>query len=183
MTSSYDKGLPNSATGGSLDTLSAFFDDRSEAESAIKRLKDIGLADDRIRFLPGYEAEGDLRRTEPGGWWAGLADWFFPAEDRALYAEGLNRGGYLVSVQVDEASYERAHDILDDEGSIDMDERADQWRGEGWDDTLARSTGTDPETTDLAVDAARNSRDLEKSTPRVRSYRYEDRTNETNKPA
>jgi len=36
-------------------------------------------------------------------------------------------------VQVDGANYETAHDILDDEGSIDIDERADIWRNEGWD--------------------------------------------------
>nr|WP_222857982.1 YsnF/AvaK domain-containing protein [Rhizobium cauense] len=38
----------------------------------------------------------------------------------------------MVSVQVDDANYESAHDLLDDEGSIDIDERADQWRTEGW---------------------------------------------------
>ncbi|CCM75998.1 hypothetical protein [Rhizobium mesoamericanum] len=170
------------ASGNALSTLSALFDDRGEAESAIKRLKEIGLPDDRIRFMPGDEA-GDARRPEPGGWFAGLENWLFPDEDRASYAEGLRRGGYLVSVQVDDATYEAAHHILDNEGSIDMDQRADLWRSEGWDgggsdvtlseDALVAPPGTDPRTTDFAVNAARNSRDLEKSTPRVRLYRHQ----------
>jgi len=165
-----------------LSTLSALFDDRAEAESAIERLKAIGLPDDRIRFMPGDEA-GDARRPEPGGWFGGLEDWLFPDEDRAAYAEGLRRGGYLVSVQVDDATYEMAHDILDSKGSIDMDERADLWRSEGWggggldvtvsEDASVPPSDSDPAMTDFAVNAARNSRDLEKSTPRVRSYRPE----------
>ncbi|MEH7881379.1 DUF2382 domain-containing protein [Rhizobium laguerreae] len=124
--------LYNGTTGSvtsnpTKNNLSAFFDSRSDADRAVERLKDAGVANDAIRFLPGYEANGDA------GFWAKLEDWFFPDEDRATYAEGLRRGGFLVSVQVDDATYETAHDILDDEGSIDIDERADSWRREGWD--------------------------------------------------
>jgi uncharacterized protein (TIGR02271 family) len=53
-------------------------------------------------------------------------------EDRHTYAEGLRRGGYLVTVRTDDAHYERVLDILDDEGTIDMDERAASWRKQGW---------------------------------------------------
>lgn len=44
----------------------------------------------------------------------------------------MRRGGFLVQVSdIDDALYETVHDILDDEGSIDMDERADRWSSEG----------------------------------------------------
>ncbi|MBY5570665.1 YsnF/AvaK domain-containing protein [Rhizobium leguminosarum] len=133
--------LYNGTTGSvtsnpTKNNLSAFFDSRSDAERAVERLKDAGVANDAIRFLPGYEANGDagaVASDDRSGFWAKLEDWFFPDEDRATYAEGLRRGGFLVSVQVDDATYETAHDILDDEGSIDIDERADSWRREGWD--------------------------------------------------
>jgi uncharacterized protein (TIGR02271 family) len=59
-----------------------------------------------------------------------------------VYAEGLNRGGYLVSLHVSDAEYERALDILDDEGTIDIDERAASWRSEGWTGT-ASGAGAD----------------------------------------
>jgi uncharacterized protein (TIGR02271 family) len=138
--------LHNDTTGSvtsnpSNNTLSAFFDNRSDAESAVSRLKDAGIPENSIRFMPGYEADDRVAGdTERSGFWSGLADWFFPNEDRATYAEGLSRGGFLVSVQVDGSNYESAHDILDDEGSIDIDERADTWRNEGWD--AQRSTET-----------------------------------------
>lgn len=131
MSSIYNDTNPafSGPTGGS--SLAAFFDSRSEAESAVSRLEDAGVPVSRIRLMPGYEADG----TNPGaisddrsGFFDALADFFFPDEDRAVYAEGLRRGGFLVQVNdIDDALYETVHDILNDEGSIDMDERADLW--------------------------------------------------------
>ncbi|MGM5055137.1 hypothetical protein ACD589_10000 [Rhizobium sp. 814_E9_N1_1] len=115
-------------TGGS--SLTAFFDSRSEAESAVSRLEDAGVPVARIRLMPGYEADGKNAgaMSDRSGFFDALADFFFPDEDRAVYAEGLRRGGFLVQVNdIDDALYETVHDILDDEGSIDMDERADLW--------------------------------------------------------
>jgi uncharacterized protein (TIGR02271 family) len=72
------------------------------------------------------------RSSEPRGFWESLGDLFLPDEDRYTYAEGLSRGGYLVTVKVTDAQYERALDILDDEGTVNIDERAQAWRSEGW---------------------------------------------------
>lgn len=52
--------------------------------------------------------------------------------DAHAYAEGVRRGGTLVTVRADDAMAARAADILDDEGTIDMDEREQSWRSEGW---------------------------------------------------
>lgn len=52
--------------------------------------------------------------------------------DAQAYAEGVRRGGTLVTVRADETMAARAADILDDEGTIDMDEREQSWRSEGW---------------------------------------------------
>ncbi|MCS3743623.1 YsnF/AvaK domain-containing protein [Rhizobium sp. BK661] len=145
MANLYNENAPASVPGSSYSTLSAFFDTRSEAEDAISRLKDAGIGDDSIRFLSGYESDNDranVASDDRSGFWAKLEDWFFPDEDRATYAEGLRRGGFLVSVHVDDANYETAHDILDDEGSIDIDERADQWRSEGWQARSSEAYGT-----------------------------------------
>ncbi|MBB3135052.1 hypothetical protein FHS26_002790 [Rhizobium pisi] len=85
--------------------------------------------------MPGYEADGKnagVVSDDRSGFFDALADFFFPDEDRAVYAEGLRRGGFLVQVSdIDDALYETVHDILDDEGSIDLDERADLWSSEG----------------------------------------------------
>lgn len=132
------------AGGRGQSTLTAFFDSQSDAENAIERLKDAGVTN--VRLMPGYEADSDKAEVvgdHGGGLWAKLGDWLLPNEDRALYAEGLRRGGFLVSADVDDATYETAHGILDDEGSIDMDERADVWRTEGWNERKSNETYAD----------------------------------------
>ncbi len=43
-----------------------------------------------------------------------------------VYSEGLRRGGYLVTVSnVSATYYDKVIDILDDEGSIDLEQRAE----------------------------------------------------------
>ena len=119
--------------------VTAFFDSRSDAEQAIERLSEVGVSRDSIRFMPGDERDpidndaGTATRTESGGFWDSLGDWFLPDEDRGTYAEGLRRGGYLLSVEASDAQYERVLDILDDEGTIDIDERAELLAGRGLD--------------------------------------------------
>lgn len=128
---------------GHIKHLSAFFDSRSDAEDAVSRLKDADISKDAIRLVPGYEADGHAQNSasdDHKGIWASLEDFFFTDSDRLLYSEGLRHGGFLVSVTtVKEALYETAREILDDEGSVDLDERADQWRNEGWNETASTS--------------------------------------------
>src|SRR5829696_8600151 len=65
--------------------------------------------------------------------------------DAHTYAEGIRRGGTLVTVRADEAQSARVIDILDDEGTVDLGERESTWRKEGWDGRFApdhRETGT-----------------------------------------
>jgi uncharacterized protein (TIGR02271 family) len=113
-------------------TLTAFFDDRASAETARQRLQELGVTDASIRLTGGDEYVGrDYRDNK--GFWESVADFFFPDEDSGAYAEGLRRGGYLLTVtSVRSDVYDRAVDILDDAGSVDLDERASSWRAEGW---------------------------------------------------
>jgi uncharacterized protein (TIGR02271 family) len=133
--------MSSGATTGSTSQrlVTAFFDSRTDAEEAISRLHAAGVARDGIRLTASEQDSG----TSQGGGaqsfpeasnslWSTLRDLFLPDEDRHTYAEGLRRGGYLVSVSASEADYERVIDILDDEGTIDIDERASAWRSEGW---------------------------------------------------
>jgi len=142
--------------------ITAFFDSREDANEAIERLKSSGVPSSAIRLTEGSGSTGSSagslgssagntggmsgnvtgmggtsagshsRPREEQGFWASLADLFLPEEDTDTYAEGLRRGGYLVSARVSDAQYERALDILDDEGTINLDERASSWRSEGW---------------------------------------------------
>jgi len=127
-------------------TITAFFDSRSDADEAVTRLIAAGIDRDRVQLVPGAERDtGNPSYPESGtGFWEALKDMFLPEEDRYTYAEGLRRGGYLITVQATDDEYERALDILDDEGTIDLDQRQDAWRAEGW---TGYSAGTTAGTT------------------------------------
>ncbi|WP_313137749.1 YsnF/AvaK domain-containing protein [Paracoccus jeotgali] len=115
--------------------LSAMFDSAAEAQRAVDRLVDAGIPMTNIRQVAHADsaASGAIAVDGEKGFWESLGDFFFPDEDRYAYAEGLSRGGSLVTVSgLSEASYETALVILDDEGSVNMDERVESWRSEGW---------------------------------------------------
>src|SRR4028118_626734 len=63
---------------------------------------------------------------------APLRDLFTPDEDRHAYAEGVRRGGAMVSAQVDDAQIATAMDVLERHGAVDLDEREASWKREGW---------------------------------------------------
>ena len=126
--------------------VTALFDSRSDAENAIGRLVNAGVPQDRIGLMPGDESDasddaGASSRPEPRGFWGSLGDWLLPDEDRHVYAEGLSRGGYLISVTTGDEHYARVMAILDSEDAIDIDERAESWRSEGWAGWVGTSTG------------------------------------------
>lgn len=52
--------------------------------------------------------------------------------DAHVYAEGLRRGGTVVTARVDEAHADMAHDILRKAGGVDIHERRRTYEGEGW---------------------------------------------------
>lgn len=121
------------ATGGT--SVTALFDSRDDAQRAVDRLTQAGIPTARIRLVSGGSdaATATPSRDEDKSFWDSLSDFFFPDEDRYAYAEGLSRGGYLVTVTgLEAAQYDTALDILDDEGSVDLDERTESWRSEGW---------------------------------------------------
>jgi hypothetical protein len=184
-------------------TVTAFFRDKSDAEEATRKLASSGIAEGNIRLVPGRESDSVAATdTDNGkGFWEALGDFFFPADDRQVYAEGLRRGGYLVTVSVSDAQHEAAVDILDDEGSIDVDEWSESWRAEGWAPTDLALDPTrvvpDPRITQAASTTedefasergARREeeligrRDTDLSGSRVRSYLYDKPETQTGSP-
>lgn len=128
---------------GASASVAAVFDEREDAVRAVRRLQDAGVSESAIRFTEGVEggATGTVRETDRG-FFEALGDFFFPEEDRYAYAEGLSRGGYLVTVMVrDEAERDLALDILDDEGTVDIEARQEEWRAEGWSGYVGAGSG------------------------------------------
>ncbi|WP_207210262.1 general stress protein [Lichenibacterium ramalinae] len=67
-----------------------------------------------------------------GGLVGALTDAGIDHGDADAYAEGVRRGGTLVTVRADEAQIDRATQILDVDGAVDLDERRTAWGQDGW---------------------------------------------------
>jgi uncharacterized protein (TIGR02271 family) len=67
-----------------------------------------------------------------GGIVGGLVDMGVPEEEAGYYAEGLRRGGVLVTVNADDTSVTRAQEIMNRFNPIDLENRSNAWREAGW---------------------------------------------------
>ena len=110
--------------------VTAFFDTQDMADKARTDLVSAGVSPDAISVVGGMNS--GAASTDEGGFWHALKEFFVPDEDRYTYAEGLRRGGFALSVKTDDTTYDRAMDILDADGAVDIDEREKSWRSEGW---------------------------------------------------
>ena len=127
-------------------TITALFDRPAEAQAAQAKLMAAGIPQSAIRLIQGAQTARtsgsyDYHKDE-GGFWGSLKDFFMPEEDRYAYSEGLSRGGTLLTVQTDQARLETAYDILEQNGSVDLDQREASWRKEGWSGYSATSGTT-----------------------------------------
>lgn len=67
-----------------------------------------------------------------GGLVGGLTGAGMSEAEATAYAEGVRRGGTLVTVRSEEGRADQVVAALKESGSIDLDERAQGWRAEGW---------------------------------------------------
>ena len=68
-----------------------------------------------------------------GGLIGGLTNMGVPEEEAHYYAEGVRRGGILVTVAAeDDAHASRAVGIMKRHGAMDIDQRAAEWKKQGW---------------------------------------------------
>ena len=62
--------------------------------------------------------------------------------DAQVYAEGVSRGGTLVTVRADDSRIARAKEIMNAHGPVDSTARAGEYRAGGWTGYVADSTAT-----------------------------------------
>jgi len=130
-----------------MHTITAMFDTREAAERAREALVDrVGL--DRAHIgLHAADADTTQRaepRHEQKGFLDSLAELFMPDTDRDTYAEGLRRGGFLVSAQVEDRTHDAAVAVLEQHGAVDLDAREQAWRSEGWSGRQRDAAGAPP---------------------------------------
>ncbi len=123
-----------SGTAPSRQTVTAFFETRAAADQARADLLAAGFTGSDIHLVEGEAARDKAQPHKDVGFFQSLLDIFvfMPTDDRATYAEGLKRGGIALAVHTGADGYERAIDILDRDGAVNLDERETEWKTEGW---------------------------------------------------
>ena len=150
-------------------TITALFDNRSDADAAKARLQEanvdvsgLSIADQSTQ---GYSASGYSTHQDKGIW-ASIKGAFLPDEDRHHYEEGVRRGGYLLSGEVEDDEADEAVRILDNASSVDIDGRANDWRSSGW-DYSAPAAGALGATSSVGTDRSYGDTGNEQSIPIV----------------
>lgn len=127
-------------------TITALYDNHADATAAQSKLLALGIPAGSIKILSGTQTtqtSTTTTATKPDeGFWGSLKELFMPEEDRYAYNEGLSRGGTMLSVTTDAAHVDRVFDIVEEHGSVDLDEREATWRKEGWSGYQAGSVGS-----------------------------------------
>ncbi|MES2317144.1 MAG: YsnF/AvaK domain-containing protein [Pseudomonadota bacterium] len=127
-------------------TLVAVFDNRGDAQKALEELVNSGYSRDQARLSEGDPAgdtslspDSTISRSsaeDPGSFVSSIRNFFTDIfgterdEDARVYSEAVNRGHYVLTVVTDSMpEVERAADLVERFGPIDIDEQAQQWSG------------------------------------------------------
>lgn len=124
-------------------TLIAVFDNRGDAQKAQEELVACGYPRETVRLSEG-DAAGDASRAQQGAaraagdnsFTSGIRLFFSElfgtdrSEPAQMYSEAVSRGNYVLTLTADSLpEVERAADIVERFGPIDIDEHAELWRG------------------------------------------------------
>jgi uncharacterized protein (TIGR02271 family) len=109
-------------------TVTALYDTRAEAEAARERLSST-VDVDSVRIIDKQSSGSGAPGTSRGA----LGGLYVSEEDREAYGEGIRRGGFLLCAEVDgDEDADRIVRLLEESASVDLEERQQGWRSEGW---------------------------------------------------
>ncbi|MDO9708872.1 YsnF/AvaK domain-containing protein [Paracraurococcus lichenis] len=121
-----------------MRTITGLFDSRPDAERAVEYMvqhHDIDRNLIQVHAAGNENATAgtfDRRDESHHGFVAALRDLGLPDEDSITYAEGMRRGGILVSVRAPEDKLDAVADAFESNGAVDLDARQTEWRQGGW---------------------------------------------------
>jgi len=140
-----------------MKTVTGLFDDYSDASAAVSALEARGVPSSDISIVSNNADERHNRESNAaegagagagigaavggaaGGLIGALTDSGVPEDHAHVYAEGVRRGGTLVTAKVDDSLYSEAEAILRNSNLVDPDQRRAAYAEGGWtrfDDTL-----------------------------------------------
>ena len=135
-------------------TIVGVFDDVTSAQNAVRDLQTAGVSPNHIRLTSNTEATSGSTTSASttsgsqsgSGWTDKIANFFGSMfEDDSdqhhahTYAEAWRRGHYLVVADVESAQADRAVEILNKYGTVDLDRRAEHWKKTGYTGTYDSS--------------------------------------------
>lgn len=110
-------------------TVMGLFDNREHAQLAVEDLRSAGVAREHIELHMGDELVSQYgarsTREDDEGFWSSVRSFFGMSEERITDQgiEGVGPEDALVTVHADDELAERAADILDEHGAVDVDKR------------------------------------------------------------
>ncbi len=148
-----------------MHTFTALYDTRAEAEAAQAKLEQLGIID----IDHGLHGEDTNAFDDDTGAVFG--------EDRHIYKEATKRGGFLLTVNTDDAQADRVHQFLDSTHPVDLDERERQIRAAGFAAPAAPLAAAAP-ATDAVIPIVEErlqvgKRQVDRGGVRVRAYTVE----------
>ncbi len=139
-----DKDMERSQTmSGTDSTVVGVYENHDDASRAFDALINAGFSRSSVQLNPepdsstsGY-ANTDAERRDRETGLVGFFKRLFGVDDdkrhHDIYAESVRRGHYVLTVGVtDKNEMDRASDILGQFNAIDIDERVEAWRAQGW---------------------------------------------------
>lgn len=162
-------------------TITAIYDSEPEAQQARQQLLSHGLDDDDVRIVSHQLSStrvGDDTAADKG-LWESIKDFFVGDDDRPTYSEGLRRGGCLLTARVTDEKTDEAIGVLEATNAVDLEQRTEEWRAEGWSDAISDDSGAyqagDERSIPVAEEHLRvGKREVERGGVRVRSYVVEE---------
>jgi uncharacterized protein (TIGR02271 family) len=156
-------------------TAVALYDSKQEAQQVVNELSSQGFNRGSIQLKSKSDRDALDTLTNAG----------LPHRSATAYQEGIKRGGHLVVVTTDDNQIDTAVDIMERYQSIDLNERAELWRSEGWSDSgtsnQSRRSNGDGETTIPVVEEELRvgKRQVESGGVRVNTHIVEEPVEET----
>ena len=131
-------------------TVIGLMDNLGDAQAVVRELVESGIAQDDIGFMANQKHQlpstADLNESEGSGTLAGagtgalaggligsLTNLGVPEEEAHYYAEAVRRGGIVITVAADKAAQAKvAVAIMRRHDAVDIDQRATEWKKQGW---------------------------------------------------
>jgi len=130
-------------------TIVGVFDDATAANNAVRDLQTAGIPRDHMAISSNEQAtkneQASAKADQPGlgdrimGFFESMFSDDDDKQQASAYTEAWRRGHYLVVADVDSSLADKAAEILNRYGTVDLDRRSEYWKKTGYTGTYDRS--------------------------------------------